>query len=74
MHIRIPLAPHLAPPRRRASVPASLLKLPVHVRAGGAVVGEVPWRHLGVFGAVVEGVGVVGRAGWGAAHVVDLGC
>lgn len=72
MHARVPLTPHLAPPRRSASVAASLLVFSVHAGASGAVVGYVTWGNLWVLGGVVKGVGgrsVVGT-GWGAAHVV----
>ena len=77
MHARIPLTPHLAPPRRRASVAASLLVIPVDMGASCAVVGLVPRGHLWVLGGVVEGFAIGNRSvvgtGWGAAHVIFLG-
>ncbi len=67
MHIRIPLASQIAPPGRRARIAASLLELPVEVGTGGAVVGQVRRRHLGVSGGVAEGSAVAGT-GEEAAH------
>lgn len=71
MRAQIPLTPHLAPPRRRARVTAPLLEPPVRARAGGAVVGLLAWRYLGIFGSVVEGsfTGPVGVGCWGGVVV-----
>ncbi len=71
----VPLGSQIAPPSRRASSAAFLLKLPVHERATVAILGDLPRRHLWVFGTVVEGSAAVetafARAGRGTAHVAE---
>lgn len=55
----VPLGSQIAPPSRRTSFAAFLLKLPVHECAFVAILGNLPRRHLWVFGTVVEGSAVV---------------